>query len=91
MVAFHVAPKINNLCWACSHLVDYMLQSHVETLEEQVKEQEAYHKELQEIERWLLQMSSRMVTPDPTMCGSLELAAQQLASHKVNNNDQIQL
>lgn len=69
-----------------SHFVDYVFQSHVETLEDQVKEQEAYHKELQEIERWLLQMSSRMVTPDPTVCGSLESATQQLASHKVNND-----
>lgn len=67
----------------CSYVV---FQSHIETLEKQVKEQEAYHKELQEIERWLLQMSSRMVTPDPTVCGSLESATQQLASHKVNNN-----
>lgn len=33
----------------------------------QVKEQEAYHNELQEVERWLLQMSSRMVTPDPAV------------------------
>lgn len=74
-----------NLSWACSYFVEYMFQSHVETLEDQVKEQEAYHKELQEIERWLLQMSSRMVTPDPTVCGSLESATQQLASHKVNN------
>lgn len=89
MASFNVASKITNLCWACSYLVDCIFQSHVETLEEQVKEQEAYHKELQEIERWLLQMSSRMVTPDPTLCGSLELATQQLASHKVNNNDHI--
>lgn len=66
--------------------MNYMFQSHVENLEEQVKEQEAYHKELQEIERWLLQMSSRMVTPDPTVCGSLDSATQQLASHKVKNN-----
>ncbi|XP_026197444.1 nesprin-1 isoform X3 [Anabas testudineus] len=56
--------------------------AHVENLETQVKEQEAYHKELQEVERWLLQMSSRMVTPDPTVGGSLEAATQQLARHK---------
>lgn len=74
-----------NLSWACSYFVGYVFQSHVETLEEQVKEQESYHKELQEMERWLLQMSSRMVTPDPTVCGSLESATQQLASHKVKN------
>lgn len=81
----YVASTTYNLFWACSYFVDYVFQSHVETLEDQVKEQEAYHKELQEIERWLLRMSSRMVTPDPTVCGSLESATQQLASHKVNN------
>ncbi|XP_071335456.1 nesprin-1 isoform X2 [Trachinotus anak] len=56
--------------------------THVENLEGQVKEQEVYHNELQEVERWLLQMSSRMVTPDPTVGGSLEAATQQLARHK---------
>ncbi|CAL9692474.1 unnamed protein product [Knipowitschia caucasica] len=56
--------------------------THVESLEVQVKEQETYHNELQEVERWLLQMSSRMVTPDPTVGGSLEAATQQLARHK---------
>ncbi|XP_039981880.1 nesprin-1-like isoform X3 [Xiphias gladius] len=56
--------------------------AHLENLEGQVKEQEAYHNELQEVERWLLQMSSRMVTPDPTVGGSLEAATQQLARHK---------
>lgn len=55
----------------------------MENLESQVKEQEAYHNELQEVERWLLQMSSRMVTPDPTVGGSLEAATQQLSRHKV--------
>lgn len=66
----------------CAH----MIQAHLENLEGQVKEQEAYHNELQEVERWLLQMSSRMVTPDPTVGGSLEAATQQLARHKVNNH-----
>ncbi|KAM4529485.1 nesprin-1 isoform 3-T3 [Fundulus diaphanus] len=56
--------------------------AHVENLEGQVKEQEAYHNELQEVERWLLQMSSRMVTPDPSVSVSLEAATQQLARHK---------
>lgn len=55
----------------------------MENLESQVKEQEAYHNELQEVERWLLQMSSRMVTPDPSVSRSLEAATQQLARHKV--------
>lgn len=59
------------------------VQAHVENLEGQVKEQEAYHNELQEVERWLLQMSSRMVTPDPSVNVSLEAATQQLARHKV--------
>ncbi|CAB1447010.1 unnamed protein product, partial [Pleuronectes platessa] len=56
--------------------------AHVENLDGQVKEQEAYHNELQEVERWLLQMSSRMVTPDPSVGGNLEAATQQLARHK---------
>ncbi|TWW68818.1 Nesprin-1 Enaptin KASH domain-containing protein 1 [Takifugu flavidus] len=76
-----VRDKTNRLKKHYSDLCNVAM-SHVETLEDQVKEQEAYHKELQEMERWLLQMSSRMVTPDPTVCGSLESATQQLASHK---------
>lgn len=71
---------------ACFHFVNFMVQTHVENLECQVMEQEAYHNELQEVERWLLQMSSRMVTPDPTVGGSLEVATQQLARHKVTNH-----
>lgn len=63
-----------------------MFQAHVENLEGQVKEQEVYHNELQEVERWLLQMSSRMVTPDPTVNRSLETATQQLAKHKVSSH-----
>lgn len=66
--------------------MDYVVQAHVENLEGQVKEQEAYHNELQEVERWLLQMSSRMVTPDPAVGGSLEAATQQLARHKVTKH-----
>ncbi|XP_028808913.1 nesprin-1 isoform X6 [Denticeps clupeoides] len=54
----------------------------VQKVEEQVKEQEVYFKELQDVERWLLQMSSRMVTPDPLQGGSLEAATQQVARHK---------
>ncbi|XP_057678025.1 nesprin-1 isoform X5 [Corythoichthys intestinalis] len=59
-----------------------MATAHVAHLENQVREQEAYHNELQEVERWLLQMSSRMVTPDPSVSRSLEAATQQLARHK---------
>ncbi|TRY57107.1 hypothetical protein DNTS_023982 [Danionella cerebrum] len=57
-------------------------RAYVQRLEAQVKKQEAYHKDLQDIERWLLQMSSRMVTPDPSSGGGLEFATQQLARHK---------
>uniref|UniRef100_A0A8C1YUK6 Spectrin repeat containing, nuclear envelope 1a n=1 Tax=Cyprinus carpio TaxID=7962 RepID=A0A8C1YUK6_CYPCA len=57
-------------------------RTHVHRLEAQVKKQEAYHKDVQEIERWLLQMSSKMVTPDPSSGGGLEAATQQLARHK---------
>lgn len=60
-----------------------VLQSQVQKLEAHVKKQEEYHGELQEVERWLLQMSSRMVTPDPTPGGGLEAATQLLARHKV--------
>ncbi|MCJ8743979.1 hypothetical protein PDJAM_G00100910, partial [Pangasius djambal] len=57
-------------------------RTQVQKLEAHVKKQEEYHTELQEVERWLLQMSSRMVTPDPTPGGGLEAATQQLARHK---------
>ncbi|XP_076129249.1 nesprin-1 [Alosa pseudoharengus] len=52
-------------------------------LEAQVLEQEGYLRALQEVECWLLQTSSRMVTPDPSKGRSLDLATQQLARHKV--------
>lgn len=68
-------------------LVICVVQAHVENLEGQVKEQDAYHNELQEVERWLLQMSSRMVTPDPSVSRNLEAATQQLARHKVTEHD----
>ncbi|KAG5277590.1 hypothetical protein AALO_G00119370 [Alosa alosa] len=51
-------------------------------LEVQVLEQEGYLRALQEVECWLLQTSSRMVTPDPSKGRSLDLATQQLARHK---------
>ncbi|XP_062858462.1 nesprin-1 isoform X4 [Trichomycterus rosablanca] len=57
-------------------------RTQVQKIEAHVKKQEAYHTELQEVERWLLQMSSRMVTPDPAPGGGLEAATQQLARHK---------
>ncbi len=86
LFGFFVVVVVVVFACVCSHFVNFMVQAHVENLEGQVKEQEAYHNELQEVERWLLQMSSRMVTPDPTMGGSLEAATQQLARHKVNNH-----
>lgn len=52
-------------------------------LTEGVKEHEDYNSELQEVEKWLLQMSSRLVTSDSMQSGNLEMATQQLARHKV--------
>lgn len=50
---------------------------------EWVKEHEDYNSELQEVEKWLLQMSSRLVTSDSMQSSSIEMATQQLARHKV--------
>ena len=50
-----------------------------------MREHEDYCSELQEVERWLLQMSSRQVTGDSMQSGSLEAATQQLARHKVSS------
>lgn len=50
---------------------------------EWVKEHEDYNSDLQEVEKWLLQMSSRLVTSDSMQSGSIEMATQQLARHKV--------
>lgn len=52
---------------------------------EWVKEHEDYNSELQEVEKWLLQMSSRLVSSDSMQTSSMEMATQQLARHKVNN------
>lgn len=51
---------------------------------EWVKEHEGYSSELQEVEKWLLQMSSRLVTSDSMQTCSMETATQQLARHKVS-------
>lgn len=48
-----------------------------------VKDHEDYNSELQEVEKWLLQMSGRLVTPDLMETSSLETITQQLAHHKV--------
>lgn len=56
---------------------------YVETLEVKVKEHEDYNSDLQEGEKWLLHMSSRLVSPDLMESNSLEIITQQLANHKV--------
>ncbi|KAJ0008744.1 hypothetical protein NQD34_016159 [Periophthalmus magnuspinnatus] len=55
---------------------------HVQNLVDWVKEHEDYNSELQEVEKWLLQMSSRLVTSDSMQTSSMEMATQQLARHK---------
>lgn len=62
-----------------------LLQTQVQNLMEWVKEHEDYNSELQEVEKWLLQMSSRLVTSDSMQTSGMEMATQQLARHKVNN------
>lgn len=59
------------------------LQEYVETLEVRVKEHEDYNSDLQEGEKWLLHMSSRLVSPDLMESNNLEVITQQLANHKV--------
>ncbi|KAJ8275253.1 hypothetical protein COCON_G00098780 [Conger conger] len=59
-----------------------MARAHVQTLEGRVKEHESYNSDLQEVEKWLLQMSSRLVTSDSIQSSSLEVSMQQLARHK---------
>lgn len=60
-----------------------MFQTQVQNLVEWVKEHEEYNSELQEVEKWLLQMSSRLVTSDSMQTSGMEMATQQLARHKV--------
>uniref|UniRef100_A0A8V0XMZ4 Nesprin-1/3 spectrin repeats region domain-containing protein n=1 Tax=Gallus gallus TaxID=9031 RepID=A0A8V0XMZ4_CHICK len=57
-------------------------KAYVETLEVRVKEHEDYNSDLQEGEKWLLHMSSRLVSPDLMENNSLEVITQQLANHK---------
>lgn len=61
----------------------FVFQAQVQNLVEWVKEHEDYNSELQEAEKWLLQMSSRLVTSDSMQTSSMEMATQQLARHKV--------
>lgn len=63
----------------------FVFQAQVQNLVEWVKEHEDYNSELQEAEKWLLQMSSRLVTSDSMQTSSMEMATQQLARHKVIN------
>ena len=58
-------------------------QAHVCSLEAKVRDHEDYNGELQEVEKWLLQMSGRLVAPDLMETSSLETITQQLAHHKV--------
>lgn len=59
------------------------MQIQVASLEEKVKQHEDYNSILQEVEKWLLQMSSRLITPEFMENSDLEVITQQLASHKV--------
>lgn len=52
-----------------------------------VKQHEGYNNDLQEVEKWLLQMSSRLVTPDLMENSNLEVITQQLANHKVRPSE----
>jgi len=63
--------------------VDVVFQTQVQNLVEWVKEHEDYNGELQEVEKWLLQMSSRMVSSDSMQTSGMEMATQQLARYKV--------
>lgn len=63
--------------------MDLVLQERVSSLEAKVRDHEDYNTELQEVEKWLLQMSGRLVAPDLLETSSLETITQQLAHHKV--------
>ncbi|XP_060687754.1 nesprin-1-like isoform X2 [Hemiscyllium ocellatum] len=54
----------------------------VQNLGEKVREHEDYNSNLQEVEKWLLQISTRLVAPDTTQSTNLEMATQHLARHK---------
>ncbi|XP_045150652.1 nesprin-1 [Echinops telfairi] len=60
----------------------HAVKEHVFRLEAKVRDHEDYNSELQEVEKWLLQMSGRLVAPDLMETGSLETVTQQLAHHK---------
>lgn len=64
--------------WLC-----VAFQTQVQNLVEWVKEHEDYNSELQEVEKWLLQMSNRLVTSDSMQTSGMEMATQHLARHKV--------
>lgn len=82
----YYAFKILVFCFYSSYvliLVIVNLQAYVDTLEVRVKEHEDYNSDLQEGEKWLLHMSSRLVSPDLMESNNLEIITQQLANHKV--------
>ncbi|XP_061651777.1 nesprin-1 isoform X12 [Phyllopteryx taeniolatus] len=64
-----------------------LAKTQVQNLVEWVKEHEDYNSELQEVEKWLLQMSSRLVTSESMQTSSMEKATQQLARHKAIMED----
>uniref|UniRef100_A0A8C5RH19 Spectrin repeat containing nuclear envelope protein 1 n=1 Tax=Laticauda laticaudata TaxID=8630 RepID=A0A8C5RH19_LATLA len=65
------------------HELCNMAKIQVASLEEKMKQHEDYNSVLQEVEKWLLQMSSRLITPELMESSDLEVITQQLASHKV--------
>uniref|UniRef100_A0A8C5RJ37 Spectrin repeat containing nuclear envelope protein 1 n=1 Tax=Laticauda laticaudata TaxID=8630 RepID=A0A8C5RJ37_LATLA len=64
------------------HELCNMAKIQVASLEEKMKQHEDYNSVLQEVEKWLLQMSSRLITPELMESSDLEVITQQLASHK---------
>ncbi|KAM9316746.1 nesprin-1-like [Gastrophryne carolinensis] len=59
-----------------------MAKMSVADLEDKVKEHEIYNSELQDIDKWLLQMSNRLATVDLMESSNLETITQQLANYK---------
>ncbi|XP_063773938.1 nesprin-1 isoform X14 [Pseudophryne corroboree] len=81
-----VGDKIHNLQKGYQGLCN-MAKISVADLEDKVKEHEGYNSELQDVEKWLLQMSSRLVTPDLMESSNLETITQHLANYKAMMED----
>ncbi|XP_078239370.1 nesprin-1 isoform X9 [Pogona vitticeps] len=77
----NVAENIQKL-WTEFQELCNTAKTYVASLEVKVKQHEEYNNDLQEVEKWLLQMSSRLVTPDLMENSNLEVVTQQLANHK---------